>query len=301
MMDPADLKKALAAPIVPVPTFFTRAGAQDMESVRGTVEFIITNGMRVLLLTSGDSNYVLQSESEIRELAKVVIEQAVGRATVLVCTANNWWRDQIVNFAQYVEEVGADGVMILRPEISLGDTPDFEDTVFEMYQAVAEAVDCGIVLNGVFSMKLLKRLAEIPKVVGLKEDAGDPWCHDALWAVGKKLAVFNGGLKWRFLYGFLWGIVGYMTTYGAVAPQVTHQFWEAVQRKDLFTAAKIVDTYDNPFFEYSRNHPKGFPPVRKALMEVFGRGPRWMRPPQLSLNDREMDELRAIFDKMGLL
>ena len=300
-MTPEELKKALAAPIVSLPTFFTRDGAQDLESVRSLVEFLITNDLKVFLLTSGDSNYTLQSEPEIRALAKTVIEQVAGRATVVVGTSLDWWRNQIVEFARYVDELGADGAMILRPQISLGDSQNFEDPVFELYQAVDAAVDCGIVLNGVFSMKLLKRLAEIPKIVGLKEDAGDPWCHDALYAVGKKLAVFNGGQKWRFLYGALWDMVGYLTSYGALAPQVTHQFWEAVGRKDLFAAAKIVDTYDNPFFEYSIGHPEGFHPVRQASMEVFGRGPRWLRSPEPSLNDRDLDELRAVFDKMGLL
>lgn len=300
-MNPEELRKALANPIISLPTFFTRRGEQDLESVRGTVEFAISNDFKVLLLTAGDSNYELQSESEIRALARAVIAQAAGRATVLVGTAYHWWRDQIVHFARYVEDLGADGVMVLRPQVSLGDAPHFEDLVFEMYQTVAEAVDCGLVLNGVFSMRLLKRLAEIPSVVGLKEDAGDPWCHDALYAVGRRLAVFNGGQKWRFLYGVLWGMVGYLTTYGLLAPQVTHRFWDAVQRRDLFAAAQIVDAYDNPFFGHAIPHPKGFHPVLQATMEVFGRGPRWMRPPQPSLNDREMDELREIFDAMGLL
>ena len=300
-MKPAALKKALAAPIVSLPTFFTREGAQDLESVRSTVEFAIANDLKVLLLTSGDSNYELQSEAEIRALTRAVIEQAAGRATVVVGTAYHWWRDQIVGFARYVEDLGADAVMILRSQASLGDSPPFEDLVFETYRAVAEAVDCGVVLNGVFSMRLLKRLAEISNVAALKEDAGDPWCHDALWAVGKKLAVFNGGQKWRFLYGVLWDMVGYMTTYGLLTPQVTHEFWDAVQRKDLFAAARVVDTYDNPFFEYAISHPKGFHPVRQATMEVFGRGPRWLRPPQSSLDDREMDDLRVVFEKMGLL
>ena len=300
-MKPEALKKALAAPIVSLPTFFTREGAQDLESLRSTVEFAIANDLKVLLLTSGDSNYELQSEEEIRALARAVIEQAAGRVPVIVGTAYHWWHDQIVGFARYVEQLGADAVMPLRPQAALGDSPIFEDPTFEIYRAVSEAVNCGIVLNGVFSMKLLKRLAEIPNMAALKEDAGDPWCHDALYAVGKKLAMFNGGQKWRFLYGMLWNMVGYMTTYGLLAPQVTHEFWEAVQRKDLFAAAKIVDTYDNPFFEFAIAHPKGFHPVLQATYELFGRGPRWMRPPQPSLDDREMDDLRAVFEKMGLL
>ena len=299
-MQPDELKNALASPIVSLPTFFTREGAQDLESLRGTVEFVITHGMKVLLLTAGDSNYELQSEEEIRAVARTLIETARGRSTVVVGTASHWWSDQIIGFARYVEDLGADGVMVLRPQVARGDSAHFEDPVFEMYRAVADAIDCGVVLNGIFSMRLLKRLAEIPGVVALKEDAGDPWCHDALWKVGKELAVFNGGQKWRFLYGMLWGMVGYMTTYGILAPQVTHQFWEAVQKKDMFAAARIVDTYDNPFFDYAIGHPKGFHPVSQATMEVFERGPRWLRAPQPSLNDTEMDELRGIFRRMGL-
>lgn len=300
-MTPEELKRALAAPIVSLPTFFTREGKQDLEQVRSTVDFAVDNGFELLLLTAGDSNYDLQTEDEIRALAKAVIEQASGRAAVLVGTALDWWRDQIVEFARYVEELGAGGVMVLRPRVSLGEGPGFEDLVFETYQAVSDAVRCGIVLNGVFSMRLLKRLASIERVVGLKEDAGDPWCHDALWAVGRDLAVFNGGQKWRFLYGVLWGMVGYMTTYGLLVPQVAHRFWERVQQRDLFAAARIVDQYDNPFFEFAIPHSKGFHPVRQATMEIFGRGPRWLRPPQPSLDDGEMEELRAVFEGIGVL
>lgn len=90
MMKSEELKKTLFNPIVSLPTFFTREGKQDLESVRKTVEFVITNGLKVLLLTMGDSNYSLQSESEIRALAKTVIEQANGRATVIVGTHYYW-------------------------------------------------------------------------------------------------------------------------------------------------------------------------------------------------------------------
>ncbi|MFH1570639.1 MAG: dihydrodipicolinate synthase family protein [Gemmatimonadota bacterium] len=191
--------------------------------------------------------------------------------------------------------------MVCRPLAARGDGPGHEEPTLETYRAVTAVVDCGVVLNGVFSMGLLRRLADIPGVVGLKEDAGDPWCHDALYAVGSRLAVFNGGQKWRFLYGVLWGMVGYMTSFGPLAPRVTHQFWEAVQRRDLFAAAAVVDRYDNPYFDHAIAHPKGFHPVRQAAFEVFGRGPRWLRPPQPSLDDGEVAALRTVFEKLELL
>ena len=299
-MNPEDLKHALAGPIASIPTFFTRDGSQDLDSVRQTVEFAVTHRIDRRLLTAGDSNYDLQSEAELRALAAAVIEQAAGRATVIVGTALPWWRDQIVDFARDVEQMGADAVMILRPQVSLGDSPHFEAPVEELYAAVSEVVSCGIVLNGRFSMTLLRRLAQIPNVVALKEDAGDAWCHDALWTVGRELAVFGGGQKWRFLYGSFWGMVGYISSYSLWAPQVTDEFWRAVKAGDTTAAAAIVDRYDNPFFEFAIGHPKGYHPVQQAAMEVFGRGSRWLRPPQPSLDDCEVDELRAVFERVGL-
>lgn len=300
-MLPADLPEALSRPITSLPTFFHRDGSQDLDSLRTTVDFCLDNGLTTLLLTAGDSNYELQTEPEIRAVARTVIEQAGDRGAVVVGTALPWWQDQTVEFARYVDGLGAAAVMVCRPMAARGDSPGFEDPTWESYRAVAEAVSCGIVLNGVFSMPLLERLADIPGVVALKEDAGDPWCHDALYAVGRKLAVFNGGQKWRFLYGVLWGMVGYMTSYGPLAPQVTHRFWDAVQRRDLFAAGEVVDEYDNPYFQFAIGHPKGFHPVRQAAFEIFGRGPRWMRAPQPSLDDSELAELRAVFQKQGLL
>ena len=300
-MLPDQLPERLACPIVSLPTFFRRDGSHDLDSLRQTVDFCLANNLSTLLLTAGDTNYDLQTEPEIREVARAVIEQAAGRGTVVVGTSPHWWRDQTVAFARYVEKLGASAIMPCRPLVARGDSPGFEEPTYEMYRAVAEAVECGVVLNGVFSMGLLQRLADIPGVVALKEDAGDPWCHDALYAVGKKLAVFNGGQKWRFLYGVLWGMVGYMTSFGPLAPQVTHRFWEAVQRGDHFAAAQLVDQYDNPYFEHAIGHAKGFHPVRQAAFEVFGRGPRWMRSPQPSLDDEEMGRLRAVFEQVGLV
>ena len=65
-MNPEDLKHALAGPIASIPTFFTRDGSQDLDSVRQTVEFAVTHRIDRLLLTAGDSNYDLQSEAEMR-------------------------------------------------------------------------------------------------------------------------------------------------------------------------------------------------------------------------------------------
>ena len=295
-----ELKKVLEGPIAFIPTYFSQSGDQDLDSVARTVDRAIDNGMKILLLTEGDSNYALQSEDEIRRVMATVVERAAGRAVVIAGTAHQWWREQIVDFARYAESVGADAVMVLRPQQASGDGAATEEAVFELYREASEALECAVVLNGRFSMRLLKRLAGLPGVGAAKEDAGDAWCHDALWTVGRHLPIFNGGQKWRFLYGMLFGMPAFMTLFGLWHPSVTHRFWDLVQRRDLFGAAEVVDRFDNPYFEFAIGHARGYHAVQQAAMEVFGCGPRWLRQPHVSLDDGELEELRSVFEGMGL-
>jgi dihydrodipicolinate synthase/N-acetylneuraminate lyase len=301
-----ELKADISRPIISVPTFFSQNGKQDLSSVRQSVEFAIKNGHKTLLLTSSDSDLFNQTEEEIRLFAEAVINQTAGRAAVIAGTNAFWWRDKIISYAKYVSKLGANGVMVLNPFTSgdvssTQDNPDVEDKIVETYNTVADSVECGVILCGFFTMKVLKRLAEIPGIVGLKEDMGDSWCHDAISMVGKKINIFCGGQKWRFLYEYLLGVKGYITTFGMLAPKITHKFWEAIKNKEFEEAVQIIEFYENPFYEYALNHPKGFLPVAKASFEIFERGPRWMRPPIPSFNDNEMKELKNIFKRMDLI
>ncbi len=82
----------------------------------------IDNGMRILLLTSGDSNYGQQSEEEIRLMAATVLGRAGDRAAVIVGTGHPWWKEQITDFGRYVESLGAAAVMVLWPQAASSDS-----------------------------------------------------------------------------------------------------------------------------------------------------------------------------------
>ena len=135
--------------------------------------------------------------------------------------------------------------------------------MFELYREVSEALECATVLHGRFSMPLLKRLAALPGVGAAKEDAGDAWCHDALWAVGDHLPILGSGPTERPVRGCQGG---------------------RSIRQSVFRIAV--------------GHAGGYNAVQQAAMEVFGCGPRWLRQPQVSLDDGEMEELRNLFEHM---
>ena len=126
-------------------------------------------------------------------MAATVLGRAGDPAAVIVGTGHPWWKEQITDFGRYVESLGAAAVMVLRPQAASSDSAASEEEVFELYREVSEALECATVLHGRFSMPLLKRLAALPGVGAAKEDAGDAWCHDALWAVGDHLPILGSG------------------------------------------------------------------------------------------------------------
>ena len=71
------------------------------------------------------------------------------------------------------EAYGADGILVLPPSV----TPANDDGLVDYYRAVAASTKLGIVLFQTpafnFSVGLLRRLRELPNVVGMKDEHGD--------------------------------------------------------------------------------------------------------------------------------
>jgi len=68
-----------------------------------------------------------------------------------------------------------------------------------------------------------------------------------------------------------------------------------VQANDLGTEREIIEKYDHPliYHEYSD-------PFWHATLEYFGVAQRYLRPPQHSFTDEEMQKVKAFFDKLGV-
>ena len=302
MMEPEELKKRIKGPIVSIPTPFTAKHDVDYEGVKRIIDVAVEGSVKVVLTTAGDSQFGILSMEEIKELTKVVVEHTAGRATVIAGTLP-WWTGRMVEFARYVEGLGADGLMVLltaapfRQDLA-------EDAKFRYFEAVADAVDLGMVIQGhqYLQIPLVQRITdEIPQVVGMKEDGGDSYYYNMLTRFSKRLAIFCGGQKWRFLYAYPYGSVGYLTCYGTFQPKIAVEFYDQLVSGNVKRALEIERSYDQPFFNYALNSPKGLQATWSATMELFSVAERWMRPPAESFTQKDMEKLRELYVELGLL
>ena len=156
-------------------TPFTAAGAVDEARVRALAARQIEGGVHFLCPcgTTGESPTL--SAAEHRRVVELVVETAAGRVPVLA-GAGGYDTRAVCGQAREMERAGADGILSVTPYYNRP-TPE---GLYRHYGAIADAVSLPIVVYNVpgrtgcnVDAATLRRLAELPNVVGVKEASAD--------------------------------------------------------------------------------------------------------------------------------
>ena len=158
-------------------TPFTEDGESlDLDAFRHLIDFQIDGGVECLVVlgTTGENPTV--TDNERWQLVDTALEQANGRAKVVVGTGTNNTQ-QSVRFSRQAAQAGADGLLVVGPYYNKPTPAGF----YAHVEAIADATDCPIVLYNVPGRTSLNlrpddvlRLAEdVDSVVAVKEASGD--------------------------------------------------------------------------------------------------------------------------------
>jgi len=277
-----------------LPTPFTADFKVDYDGVRNMVELAVANGVVVHELTNGNSQYGVLSYDEIKKLTRVFVEAVRGRGVVIAATGP-WWTGQAVDYARYAESVGADAVQVLLP-------PDGSvDGYVKHFRQIAAATKLAIVLHGAPPPEQIERFIEVPSIVSMKEDGpGEEYFVDIMKKFGKRLAIFCGGEKGRYMWGQPYGSPAYFSFFITFAPHIAVSFYEAVKKNDLEAERAIVEKYEKPVFAFCRAGPRGFHAYWRALLEHAGVAKRYVRPPDESCNAEDMRRVAELFERLEL-
>lgn len=286
-LTPSEFKRRLRGPILSAPTTYTADFKVDYQGMRNMIRRALAAGVEVCALTAGNSQYYALLYDEIKELTRVMANAVNGKGITIAATGP-WWTGQAVDYARFAESVGADAVQVLLPQN--GD----EDALVEHLKAVAASTRLGLIVHGSPSIHLLERLLAIDSVVAMKEEFTPDFTLQVYRKFGDRLNIFAGGTKSRFLVYQPYGMRAYYSAFATFAPHVAIDFWRAVERNDLSRARRIVFEYDLPFFE-RWDHA-----FWRATLEYFGVAKRYLRPPEKSFSDRQMQDLKSFYDRLGL-
>lgn len=152
-------------------TPFDDKGRIDFGALQALVEWQIDQGIGFLVPCGTTGESATLSGDERKAVTAAVVRAAGGRVPVIAGAGGNHTA-KAVFWARDAADVGADGILSVSPMYNKPSA----DGLVRHFSAIAEAIDLPILLYNVptrtgtdMDVETIVRLAEIPRIVGLKE------------------------------------------------------------------------------------------------------------------------------------
>ena len=176
-------------------TPFDAAGKIDFAGYAANIERQLAAGATGFVVAGCTGEFWALSHGERAALAQETVQTVAGRGTVIIGTGAIL-ADDVIEQSRAAADVGADAVLVMPPYF-IHATPD---EIFGHVEAVNRGTALPLVLYNIpgnagnaLTPDLVKRLADLDKVVAIKESSGD-WgnFHRTLIVVGDRIRVFCG-------------------------------------------------------------------------------------------------------------
>ena len=294
-MDLTPLKAALADVVAIPVTPFAADGTIDTTAHRALLRRLLDGGVRIVTPNGNTGEFYALTPDERRAVTELTIDEAAGRATVLVGVGHDV--PTAVDAARHARDAGAEMVMVhqpVHPYVS-------QDGWTDYHRAIAEAVpELGVVpyiRNPLLGGEALTALADsCPNVIGVKYAVPDAarfgaFARDA----GLERFVWIAGLAELYAPSyFATGATGFTSGLVNVAPGVSLTMLEALRAGDYAAAMKVWEQIRR--FEELRaaNGSANNVTVVKEALASLGLCRREVRPPSRPLPEADRAEVAEI-------
>jgi len=262
------LKDRIKGPVFSIITPFKNNGKDiDYESLENYIQYMYDNGAKIFYAMAFNTRYLLMSEDEIYKVNECVIKKIKGfndkETITIVGDPLDCSTETSIKFAQHANDHGADMISLIYRAYLF-----FDDHVFNHYNTIANAVDIPILVHempfmkgiprhqdGNWSIDLLDRLADIPNVLAVKEDAKlDDYTKDIVDKISDRVAIVvsgNGLQQWSKVsekcQAWLSGI-------GNLFPKVEMDYYQYHLNNDQEKCNEIIENIEKPFFFVKDNY-----------------------------------------------
>ena len=156
-----------------IPPF--KNGAVDEDAFRKLVDWQIDQGTHGLVPVGTTGESPTLSHEEHKRVIELCIEQTVGRVPVIAGAGSNSTQEAI-DFTVHAKQAGADAALHVMPYYN----KPTQEGMFRHFEAINNAADIPIIIYNLpgrsivdMSVDTMKRCAELPNVVGVKDATAD--------------------------------------------------------------------------------------------------------------------------------
>lgn len=162
------------ASALPTP-FRDDAESIDEEAFAAFCDWQISQGVACLVVCGTTGEAPTLTADEHRRLVRLAVDVADGRARVIAGAGSNATAAAVA-LARAAQAEGADGVLAVTPYYN----KPTQEGMYWHFRAIADATDLPVILYDVpsrtgccLAVETVARLAELPRVIGLKDASGD--------------------------------------------------------------------------------------------------------------------------------
>jgi len=240
------------------------------------------------------------SAAEQKLVGRVVASEVHARKPVLVGVG--FCLPVARDLAQTAEGYGADAVLLLPPEVAQAN----DDGLFEYYRSIASSINIGVVLFQTrtvnFSTSLLRRLAEIPNIVALKDEHGDmEQAVRQIAAVGDRIEMLCGVGEILAPSYFALGVNAFTSGIVNFMPSTSLRILAQLREGRMQAAARVVQEEVISIFDLRRKRPGYSTVIIKEALNLCGVNVGPVRPPLTALPPADREELISLLERFGLL
>jgi 5-dehydro-4-deoxyglucarate dehydratase len=290
----AQIQGLLSFPVTP----FDAAGEVDLPRFREHIRYMAGQNPAGLFVCGGTGEFYSLGLDEYRALVRAAVEEIGGKLPIVAGVG--YGARLAADFARAAEEAGADGLMVMPPYLVVAE----QEGLYQHYRALAAATRLGIILyqrdNAIFVPATVRRLAELPNVIGFKDGYGDmERLLRIRLAAGERLTMLNGmptaELSQPAFVGV--GVRSYSSAVFNFVPEISWAFYRATVEGDAGAQAQLLEGFYRPFAEL-RDRARGYAvSLIKAGLNVQGRPVGPARAPLVNPTPEHEAELKAIVER----
>lgn len=283
-------------------TPFTTNGAIDEERLRLLIELQIAGNVRVLVPCGTTGESATMTEEEDRQVIKITVETARGRARVIAGTGSNATASAI-EYSCRARDLGADAVLVVAPFYN----KPTQEGLYEHFRAVAEAIsDVPVVLynvpgrtaTNIAAQTVLRLAREVENIVAIKEASSN--LTQIMAILGERpegFRVLSGDDAWTLALIAL-GAEGVISVAANEAPDLMSRIVELALAGN-WAEARSLHYYLLPLMEM--NFIETSPGPVKAALAMMGLIEESLRLPLVPIQEKSRTRVREVLSQLGML
>ncbi|MDF6018247.1 5-dehydro-4-deoxyglucarate dehydratase [Streptomyces sp. JH34] len=278
-------------------TSFREDGGLDLESYRAYLSGQVATAPGALFPACGTGEFGALDEDEYRTVVRAAVETADGRLPVVAGTGYGW--AQALRFARIAEEAGADALLVMPHYLVAAP----QDGLVEQLRRIAAGTRLPLIAyqrgQVTFTADSVRRIAEIPTVVGLKDGHSDlDRLQRLTLAAPDGFLFFNGAATAEIQAGAYAtvGVPAYSSAVHAFAPEIADAFFTALRDGDETVTRKLLRGFYVPLVELRDRVPGYGVSLVKAAARLRGLPVGPVRAPLTDPGPVDLTDLEKVLD-----